>query len=170
LTGEYRQKLLNWFCSVALVLAFAALSPLIYWFVYLPDWIETSLTGEFAEVAGLLGETFLIYPLLLPVILFWHFWDFIQKDASAGRWSLRLAAYRIFVMVVVAAMTLWLLMASGVFTINSCHALDGALYFECYIHQPYWLMLPFLAAVCLALILCIAKAVFSISSHLGKAA
>ena len=143
---------------------------LFYWFIGLPRWFNHDASPDLAYVAASLAPSLLIYAMLLPVILFWHSWDFLQRDASVGRWGQRFSSYRSFLTVILAAMVLSLLMETGLFTIDSCDAMEGVFHFECFIQEPYWLLYPFWAAMCVALSLCLAKAIVSISSHLVRAA
>ena len=169
MTEAYRSKLLNWFCSVALLLTASALTPLFYWFIDLPKWMEISLSVDLATIVGQFSDSLLLYPLLFPIFLIWHLFDFIQRGLPERLWSTRLTSYGSFLSAMTLAIILFLLMDLGLFQYNSCDQLEGALFHQCYVRPSLWLMFPWLAALGLAIVLCIAKAGFSIRSLFKKA-
>lgn len=169
MTKDWHQKLLDWFCSVGVVLLtqVIALCQVLLW--QIPHYFAS--VGQFYDdgyAAGIIGETFVVLGILLPVIIFWHFWDLLQARPPRSLWGRRLSCFWNFSLVLGVTVFLWLLMGTGLFTTNSCDELKGALFNECYISISNWVMVPFAIAVCLLLILCAAKALASIGSRVMR--
>jgi hypothetical protein len=68
------------------------------------------------------------------------------------------------------AIVLFVLMDLSFWQYNSCDQLPQAHFFQCFVGPSWWLMTPWLAAMVLALALCVAKSIFSIRSLFKKVA
>lgn len=169
MSDAYRQKLLNWFCSMLLALLVAALSASIVWFYKVPK--STAIYGhpDLTAIAGLIGESLMIYPIYFLPMAIWHFFDFIERQEPAPLSRHRLTRWRTFLSTLIATTVFWLGMAMELWQYNSCDNLDGAFYFQCLVGPSPWLFWPWLLGMGVALLLCIAKAVFSIRSQFQKA-
>jgi len=84
MSAEYRQKLLNWFCSVALLLLVCTLAFAITWRMVTLNMTMIGRT-DLVDHAGPLSTGFMAYFIFFPAIAFWHLCDFLQ--ASAPRQS-----------------------------------------------------------------------------------
>ncbi|MXO95828.1 hypothetical protein GRI34_05255 [Erythrobacter aquimaris] len=157
--------MLNWFCSVGLVLLITALSATISWFKTLPEKVaEGSFDPWFAS--GLMGETILTFVFYLPIILSWHLFDFVEKKSSDRRFLKTLNRYPTLLLTMSASAFIYLAMGLGVGRYNSCDELNGAYFHSCYVGPAMWIMLPWLIVTGLAFLLSILKAAMSISSHI----
>ena len=168
MSEDFHQKLLNWFCSATLSLFAASLAPLFFWLIDLPDLVERSISINLVDIAGPFGESFLLYAFLLPLFLVWHLFDFAQRGMPETALVAKLTKYRIFLWLMIAAISLFLLMDLGFLQYNSCDQLNGALYHECFVSPSLWLMIPWVVALGTAAILCLIKAIVSIHSVFKK--
>ena len=163
MTCPLRQKLLNWLCSIGLVLLTTILAIVIQWFEIAPLLLSEDAMGN-SEAVWRLAEPLLVYVLLTPVFLFWHFFDLIERQIDDAVPQAKFALYRSFLMVMIFGIVLLTMMSLGIWQYNSCDELDGALFHQCYIQSSFWLMGPWLAAMACAIFLCLFKAVYSIRS------
>ncbi|MEL7197383.1 MAG: hypothetical protein AAGL10_03625 [Pseudomonadota bacterium] len=169
MTDAFRQKLLNWFTSMAILLLASAIHPLHFWFFRLQDSHQFGWSDDLVRIAGPFGETLLFYPLMLPIFLIWHLSDFIQNGLPSSRKELMLTRYSSFLLVMVASMVPFTLMVMGLWQYNSCDELPDAFFHQCILEPSWWLMTPWLATIFLALVLCITKGAISVRSLLKKA-
>lgn len=168
MTHSYRHKLLNWLCSVLLVSAFAGLNLAYDWFTTVPRLLEQGIPIDIGYLAEPIGESLIIYAVLFPVVLFWHFWDFVQQGTLVAGFSATLSKYRMFLMAFATASVILLAATLGLFDINSCDAIKEVMHSACMIIQPDWLAYSFFMTAGIALFLCVTKAVISIKSRFSK--
>ena len=86
-TDAYRQKLLNWFTSMLLVLLISMMPTLYFWFVRLPE--RMSYIRGVDEFVFPLGESLLWYASGFVPLLIWHVGDFTnnyRSSSSLVRW------------------------------------------------------------------------------------
>jgi hypothetical protein len=168
LTSAYRHKLLNWFCSILLVVALASLNITYHWFTTVPRLLERDIPLDISYLAGPVGGTLVMYAALFPVVLFWHFWDFVQRRTLISDIGATLSKYTIFLVSFGAASVIMLISNLGLFNTNSCDAIKDALHHACVISPPDWLAYSFFLTAGIALFLCVAKAAISIKSRFSK--
>ena len=164
MTAAYRQKLLNWFCSLALLAVAMSASLIFAWFFDLPRWLYERQASEWDAIAWSMQNPMLNYIIYFPFLLFWHLSDFSEARVANSTLLQRFLSYRIFAWTIFIALLLNNLMSIGLWESNSCEKLQGALHLQCFVETSPWLMKPWTLMDLLAIILCIAKAVFSIYS------
>ena len=161
MTDAFHQKLLNWICSVGLVLLATVLSMAIGWFKTVPEqMLEASFDTYY--ILWIVGESLLVYAFYFPVFLTWHFFDFIDGESSPTSPFSRATGYKTIFLTMLVSACLFLAMGLGVGRYNSCDGLDGALFHSCYVGHSLWIMLPWVFTILFALILSIIKAAYSI--------
>jgi len=99
MSAEYRQKLLNWFCSVLLVALVTSLCLVAMWFIDRP-WERPGWRGQppalrhFGDYAGEVDEHVLLFPILLVLALIWHLFDLLQRGEPEGGIAARVSSVR----------------------------------------------------------------------------
>lgn len=169
MSEAYRQKLLNWFCSMALLVLTTTLATSIAWFRHFPESIRGPGNIDIYWIASAISDNLLTYAIYFVPMVFWHLFDFIERSEPASLWTRSVASYRPLILLLFATMVLWLAVVAGLWEYNSCDELQGALHYACYVELSDWLFVPWMIGMGLALLLCIAKAVISIRSRLTKA-
>ncbi len=154
---EFRQKLLNWLCTILVVLAGTSLALLITWFITIPNVLYRDFDGDAYGLTVPLIEAFLLYPLLLVPSMLWHFLDFLEKHRPLHPYGRHICGYPAFLTALSLLITLFLLASTGYFTHNSCDDLNGALFYECFITISQWIMIPLFLALLGLLIICVTK-------------
>lgn len=168
MTEGYRQKLLNWFCSMSILLATAALSALLVWFVHVPRILGYGPPRDLVTIAGPFGESLVAYPIYFLPVAVWHLLDFLQARELHGTWGKRFTRYRNFAACTALSQLSFLLAVWGILNVTSCP--EGEFYFyQCTVGPPWWLWLIFTASSLLALALCIGKGIIAIRSLFQKA-
>ena len=127
-----------------------------------------TLSTDLVDFAGPLGESFVLYPLLFPLVIFWHFFDFLHRQPISTGILSRLSAHKLFIFVVFFDLVLFIIMTLRVLEYNSCNALPDAYFHQCIVGPQPWLMFPWLAMLAITAILCLLKAIVSIHSLLQK--
>ncbi|NRD88465.1 hypothetical protein C8024_01805 [Sphingopyxis sp. BSNA05] len=170
MTSEYRQKLLNWLTSMAILMAVTVFSLAAKWFLGL--WMMTSVntTDKFADIAGPMGEAFLAYPIFFLPLLVWHSFDFIQEQKPNSRWAANLSSYPPLLASIAISGIAFILISSGEFTVMHCPEPMGPEFgFQHCFHGPAtWLNFLFYMPLLISFLLCISKAIFSIRTYLKK--
>lgn len=165
----FRQKLLNWLCSIGIVMLATVVPFVHYWLVKLPDY-QSRIVGEI-NLAGhflMLSEQLIFFVLYAPLIVGWHLADFIERRAPLNEWLGRSLDYPSLFWLLSLASLLYVLMSVGFLEYNSCDALPLAMYHSCIVQPSLVLMIPWVIATILALLLCIVKAVWSVWSLIKK--
>ena len=154
---EFRQKLLNWFCTVMVVLGGTSVALLVTWSNTAPYVLDSSLEGDAYRLTAPLAEAFLLYPILVAPSMFWHLLDFLQENAPLHAGGRIICGYPAFLATLTLLTSLWLLASTGYFTHNSCDDLDGALFHQCFITISRWIMIPIFFCLFGLLVICITK-------------
>ena len=169
MTDAYRQKLLNWLCTIGLVLIATVLMPLRYWFFDLPELQSRILNPlELSSIAGPFAESFLYYVLVAPIALLWHLGHFIETRPPRYRFIEFASRYALFVSLIATSIALHLLMLLRVWEYDSCDELPDALFWECMVYPSPVLTILWIAAMVLALALGVFKIGYSVWSLLRK--
>ncbi|WP_370177205.1 hypothetical protein [Alteriqipengyuania sp.] len=162
MSTSFRQKLLNLLCSALLVCLVTALCAAATWFFALPQH-----NNDYGS-AGALGESLMIYVLLMSLVLFWHFWDLIGPCPRSVRMMECLFRYPAFVAILAALGSFWILVGTGLFTRDSCDEPGGALYHECYLSVSSWVLTPIYVLMAGLVALCVIKAAFVAGSLIHR--
>ena len=100
--------------------------------------------------------------------MFWHFFDFVENVTLKSAWGKKATSYAAIFGMMTVNLTLFVLMGFGLWQYNSCDQLEGVYFFQCYVRPSLWLMIPWLATLALAVLLCIIKAGFTIYLYFRK--
>lgn len=157
MNAAYRQKLLNYFCTVLLIWAGTFIGLLIVWTVGIPEVRSSGFTEVTYPALAMIAEALIVYVLLFPLALFWHLMDFIGKNRPSSPWWNRICDFPAFACALTSVIVFWLLAGTGFFTLNSCDALDGVYYHECFITISLFIMVPLFIAALALLVICAAK-------------
>lgn len=175
MSEAFRQKLLNWFCSMLVLLLSCSIFAILNWHSILTT---TSLIGEFQQVENyvpLLGEGLAGYLMFFPFFLFWHGFDFVEKDAQPPASRSMIGRYSFFLIIkiiVIASLIAAVVMDQNGW--NQCHSPQ---YFYAaaaaqipdvyYDHCPidYNASVVFLIGGPLMFVACLGKALVSIRSN-----
>ena len=168
MSTTFQQKLLNLLCSALLVCLVTALCTAIAWFFDLRQLKNDYGSGDLLYVVGALGESLMIYVLLMSFVLFWHFWDLVGPRPLSVRKMACLVRYPAFVAILAALGSFLVLLGTGLFTRGSCEELDGALPQQCFILVSSWLVTPIYALMTGLVALCVIKAAFVASSLIHR--
>mgnify|MGYP006406851795 FL=1 len=138
----YRQKLLNFVCSMFLAWSAGLIVANLSWFVTLRDGrAENGAVDPFPALYAL-GESLIILVIFLILAISWHLLDFAQRAISPIRFVRLSTRYSTFVLTLTGFILANILLSTGYFTSNSCEQLDGALFHECYITISPWILIP----------------------------
>jgi hypothetical protein len=166
--AAYRQKLLNWFCSMGLVLLAMIVSVTHGWFFELPDRVFSRDTFDIVDIVIVFGEPLILYPFFAAPLMIWHFFDFVEQAPPKSSWGKKATQYKAFFGVMTVNLALFVLMEIGLWKYNSCDDFKGVYFSSCYSGPSSWLEIPWFATLGVALLLCIVKAGFSIRSFFEK--
>lgn len=174
MSAEYRQKLLNFFCSALLVSLVTALCLVAMWFVDRPwelaGWRDEPPTiRHFGDYAGTVGEYLLFFPILLVPTLIWHMFDLLQRSEPEGGFAAHFSSVRTW-WIVIGLLGLTLVLSStGHFTYTApCGGGFVFLWQDCYYTKGV-VWIPLIILLLFAPILCMGKAAISIRSLIKKA-
>lgn len=130
---------------------------LITWFIGIPEQRESGISETLFPAVAALGEALMLYALLIPVALLWHFLDFVQANLPRSSLGKFLGSFQAFLSVMILLIVFWLLAGTGYFTYNSCDQLENAYFFQCSITVSRWIMVPIWCAIFSLVLLCTAK-------------
>lgn len=177
MTDAYRQKLLNWFCSMALLLLICSLAMGLTWWRIIIHHQAFGYLGEFDVYAPNAALGMMAYFLFFPAIAFWHFCDFLQRTEAETGWNGVFSTYRGFARLLLLMSPLAVLGAEsgvqftgcyGVFYVNQTEFVDGRwLFDECPGADNRSIMLVFIAGPLIGLA-CLSKAVSMFTSWRTK--
>ena len=161
MTDAFRQKLLNFLCSMLVVLLLISGSALVAWFVAAPRMLAQPYGGAYLT-AWMMGEAFIVYAALAPPSLIWHLSNFLWSGKAKPGWAGWLFAYPVFLAALGITGFAWILASSGSFTYQDCPDLDGAFFYSCPIVISPWVMIPLYLGLVSLLILCVVQASMAI--------
>ena len=75
LSDSHRSKLVHWLISNGMVMIIVAGCVFVTWFVALPSMARRGHRLDFFSVAGYLGTSLEVYPMIFFPILIWHLID-----------------------------------------------------------------------------------------------
>jgi len=150
LTDQFRQKLLNWFCSLLVLMSTLSTATALQWLFFIPRPKLGEEEKWFFEFVFRFGEVGVVLSILLFAALIWHLSDMLHKyeEPSFGIIS-RLSRF-----------PLWLL-SFGLLCIFTALIISQALhstcppipartqfgfYAPCYPQPPVWLYIAFYGA------------------------
>ncbi len=165
----FRQKLLNWFISILLLLSAASVMFLISWFARAPSVTETPYMTRGAEIAVSFGGVTVIFAILFFPVVIWHLLDFTERlnDGQQGRIVRFFSSHTVLVLTMGISQIAGILIATGIADWNSCDDLPpGSFPYSCQIGLEWWANLLFFGPLLFAFILCIGKAAITIRSRL----
>lgn len=119
MSEAYRQKLLNWFCSMSLLALVCSLALVIGWRIVS---INVGLGYSNAELpiyAGPFGESFMPYFQYFPALAFWHLCDFLQDSEKVPRWGW-FSRYRGFALLLLIASPFAVIGGAGGVHLTGC--------------------------------------------------
>lgn len=130
--GFYRQKLLDWWCSMALLGLVCSLSALLNWnrVLVMIDLSGTAYRGIEWWIGPAAGG-FASYPMFFPPLAFWHLCDFLERDRGPNMWRGWLATYRRFAALLLFLAPLAAVSGSGGIGLTG----DGGVF--CYKHGDF---------------------------------
>ena len=171
MTDAFRQKLLNWFISILLLLAATAAMLLVHWFVRAPLVEESPYISRGALIAVTAGEILILYAVLFFPILIWHLLDFAERSNALRSSPLEMVFVNHTVLVVTMGISqiTGVLIATGMAEWNSCDDLPDMVYpHSCRLSLEWWALILFFGPLLFSFILCIGRAVITIRSRLIK--
>lgn len=174
MSAEYRQKLLNWFCSMALLLLICTLSLGITWRMVTLSMVYTGRT-DLVDHAGSLSTGFMAYLIFFPAIAFWHLCDFLQASEphQTGGIFTRYRGFAILLLLAspIAAISgaggIWLTGDGGVFCYKPGDFND-LLYHPCVPASPFDIFMVIVVAPIVAYA-CLSKLSTTIASYRERA-
>lgn len=145
-SAEYRQKLVNWLTSMLVLPTIILVNWLYNWFTRVQILLPSQEDG-FQLIARTMVSPAESFAYFLPILLLWHFADFLQQNEPSNRWVANLTNYRwvVWLLVLIGASTLfnqtgWL-NGLGCPEVNVPGGFDG-----CGSWTPFWKLL--IGAVC----------------------
>lgn len=159
MSERYRQKLLNFICSMLLIWSAGLIIAYLSWLFALRGGRAENGAVDLFPALYVLGESLLIGVILSVFALFWHFLDFAQRAISPIRFVSLSTRYPTFAFAIAGFALTYILLSTGYFTSNSCEQPDGALFHECYWITSLWIWIPFTIFGISLLVLCVLKAV-----------
>ena len=169
MTAAYRQKLLNWFCSVLIVCAGSVLMILISFYVDTSNTLSTRIDEDGGETISLFAENLIAYFIFLIPAAFWHFSDFMQKRELYNPFNRFISSYRLFIISFLAWISTFLFAATGHFTRNSCDDMPDAYFHSCAISFSPWLEVALFASSLAVFCICLAKLTATLFSVFHRA-
>ncbi len=170
MSDAYRQKLLNWFCTMLLLLLVCALSLCLGWRIILTNAELAGGDWPLDAFAGFLGEAFRPYFMFFPLLAIWHMFDFLEADSNPPRRKGWFADYRSFLILLMVASPFAILSVVDGHILSSCYRSmdigETGFYDSCY-PSSTWTILLWLViapAVCLAVV---SKSVTAVRSRLS---
>lgn len=165
----FRQKLLNWFISILMLLSTVSVMLLISWFVRAPSVAETPYMTRGAEIAAMFSGVIAIFAILFFPIIVWHLLDFTERlnDGHQGRLVEFFSSHFVLLLTMGVSQIAGILIATGIADWNSCDDLPaGSFPYSCQIGLEWWANLLFFGPLLFSFILCIGKAAITIRSRL----
>jgi hypothetical protein len=158
MSAAFRQKLLNWTCSVMGLLLYCTILLIQLWLAVtnshnadlnmIPDWPPILIPAMEAYIFG------------FTLIAFWHLFDFIQISKK-GKGALEFfSSYGVWINSLAAIALVQICKYSGLIETHLC--------IWCNPSFPPWISLLFLLLLLIVIILCMAKAVIAIRSRIQK--
>jgi hypothetical protein len=165
-TDAYRQKLLNWFTSMLIVLLISIIPILYFWFVRLPE--RMSYIRGVSEFVFPLEESLSWYATVFVPLLIWHVGDFTHKYRYSSSLANLVNGYKPLAGLLCALGLSVMLITSGFLDDLGCPELDlpeGVYQFDgCGSWTPnwkIWLTTGIWLAICLLALWKVAASVFS---------
>lgn len=96
MTRTYRQKLLNWFYTMSLLLVVQVAALALAWRTMM---IYAQIIGDdygIDKYAGPMGEALLPYIMFFVPLALWHLFDFLESEQRPDRWRGLFSRYRHF--------------------------------------------------------------------------
>ncbi|MEM9500438.1 MAG: hypothetical protein AAF941_01205 [Pseudomonadota bacterium] len=169
MTEVFRQKLLDWFVSVLLLLTAISAMLLIFWFLRAPLAEDSPYMTRGAWVAVMAAEVIVFYAVFFPSILIWHLFDFAERarNRQPGRLARFIASHKLLVVTMGLSQIGAILSLTGRFHWNSCDDLPpGVLPHSCQVRVEPWIMALIFIPLLFSIILCMGKAAIMIRSRL----
>ncbi|MBH5322320.1 hypothetical protein [Aurantiacibacter sediminis] len=157
MTDAYRQKLLNWFCSVVLVLSTAFTGAAIHWYLRAPDedygWLPA------IDMVVSLNEPILFGSASLLAILVWHLADLAQTKLPKPIWLKALFSHRFLLASLLISQASIITICTGALDIKRCF------WHVCAPGPPIWLERTAFIPLLIVSTLGIAKVTFAIANR-----
>jgi hypothetical protein len=118
---DYRQRLLNWFCSILLLLLVCALTLLLAWRIITINFSFYGGPAGIDKYAGPMGVSFFAYVMYFPAIAFWHFCDFLERKQGKLPWKGWFSSYRSFLVLLLLASPIAVFAASRGVELTGCY-------------------------------------------------
>jgi hypothetical protein len=118
--NAHRHKLLNWLCSMSLLLLVCTLALVLTWRTIVVVFYLGGTPAEIDRYAGPLAMGLMAYFMFFPALACWHFFDLIESDRRPDRWTGWLSRYRSFARLIVLASPLAILSAVDGVAMTGC--------------------------------------------------
>ncbi|MGB7369661.1 hypothetical protein [Erythrobacter sp.] len=161
MSENFRQSLLNWICSVLLILCFGAVSIAFRWFHDAPQHSGSSSSQDLTFLIEL-ADSIVVSMYLLPIALTWHFCDLMRLPPSKSSiWVTIFWSYPSW-LYVLSVTTFFGFLATSEVIQDPCASVIGSVHGWCEPGPPDWIVAAFFIALFVALAMCVVKVILTI--------
>lgn len=167
MSEAYRQKLLNWWCSMLVLLLLAISAIAARWLFYVP-FMMMMTEVESVRIEWMLDPMLHYFIWFLP-LAFWHVADAFQLGQPSGRWARAIASYPAMIGSFLLLSTTLVFMASGLWESSGFCGGSFLILMQACAFPSLAFRIPANLSLWFLLILCMGKTVISIRSRSKKA-